>query len=84
MTVKDPDDQFGRLDQPSLWEYGRSVSGIAFQQEAQNSLALYLERKTEQSSPLQTRFFPPPYVLEGLPSGTMGPPEILFVVIASL
>ncbi len=82
--VKDPDDQFGRLDQALLWEYGRFVSGIAFQQEAQNSLALYLERKTEQPSLSQTRFFPPPYVFEALPSGTMGPPEIVFVVIASL
>ena len=60
------------------------MSGIASQHEAHNSLELKLERKTVQSAPAQTRFFPPPYVFEALPSETMGPPEILFVVIASL
>ena len=54
------------------------MSGIASQHEAQNSLALYLERGTEQSSAAQMRFFPPPYVLVGFPV-TMFPPVAWFM-----
>ena len=54
------------------------MTGMAFQHEAHKSLALYLERTTEQSSLAQMRLFPPPYVLVGFPV-MMFPPVASFM-----